>query len=128
MHARWNYPLCIQRCNKECLLSKTPKRVLESFFDRLFSISTCLMLSTLIKPLISFHCITFGRWHLPQHISPCSPLEQVSTPPTEKPQVSHTNPVTRGTTYINSHAFLDETTVYFCYRYSDKLKFYISWV
>ena len=38
MHARCNYPPCIQRCNEECLLSKTPKRVLGSFFDRLFSI------------------------------------------------------------------------------------------
>jgi len=30
VHARRNYPLCIRRCNKECLLSKIPKRVLEN--------------------------------------------------------------------------------------------------
>ena len=28
MHTRRKYPLCIRRCNKECLLSKTPKQVL----------------------------------------------------------------------------------------------------
>ena len=30
VRARRNYPLCIWRCNKECLLSKIPKQVLES--------------------------------------------------------------------------------------------------
>lgn len=41
MRARWNYPPCVQRCNKEGLLSKTPKRALEGFFDRLFGVSPC---------------------------------------------------------------------------------------
>ena len=39
MHARRNYPPCIPRCNKECLLSEIPKWVLESLFLPTYGIS-----------------------------------------------------------------------------------------
>uniref|UniRef100_A0A8B9ZCT5 Activating signal cointegrator 1 n=1 Tax=Buteo japonicus TaxID=224669 RepID=A0A8B9ZCT5_9AVES len=39
MRARWNYPPCLPCCSKKCLLSKAAKRVLGSFFDRLFGIN-----------------------------------------------------------------------------------------